>query len=153
MFSRMVYTPIHVLLLTCHPCLPCDWTRPLPPSIWNARNSCPLMLTLHITTILHLHESKPIKSIRCDCKHDLCCATLRPPLHVSGRSFWPLQGTWNIFVNLWILPEIGHMAPWGGQRGMSLNELLILPLPILADLHFKPSRLLKTESGKFRSRI
>ena len=29
---------------------------------------------------------------------------------------------------------------------MSLNELLILPLPIVADLHFKPRRLLKIVS-------
>ena len=113
----MLYTPLHVILLACHPFLPCDWTRPLPPSIWNARHACPLMLTLHITMILHLHESEPIKSERFDCKHDACCATLRPPLHVSGRSFWPLRGTWKNFVNLWILSNIGHMAAFRRAEG------------------------------------
>ena len=33
---------------------------------------------------------------------------------------------------------------------MSINKLLILPLPILSDLHSKPPRLLKAESGKFQ---
>ena len=126
----MIYTSINALLLTSHPYRPCDWTRPLPPSIWNARHACPLTLTLHITMILHLHESEPMKYIRCACKHDVCCATLRPPLHVSGRSFWPLQGTWKSFVNLWVLPDMGHMAALRRTKGYVFKWA---PNPALAD--------------------
>ena len=149
MFSRMICASIHVLLLTNRPYLPCDWTHPLPPSIWNARHVCPLTLTLHIAMVLHLHKSEPMKSIRCACKHDVCCATLRHPLHVSGRSFWPLQGTWNIFVNLWILPDMGHMAALRRTKGYVFKWA---PSPALVDPRgppFKPPCLLKTESGKF----
>ena len=116
-FSRMTCASIHVLLLTSRPYLPYDWTRPLPLSIWNARHAFPLMLTLHITMILYLHESVTIKSVRCACKHDVCCADLPHPLHISRRSFWTLRGTWNYFVNLWILPNMGHMAALRRAKG------------------------------------
>ena len=108
----------------------CDWTRPLPPSIWNARHACPLMLTLHITMILHLHESEPMKSVRCACKHDVCYADLHSPLHVSRRSFWTLRGTWKFSVNLWILPNMGHMA---ALRREKCYVFKWAPNPALAD--------------------
>ena len=145
----MICASIHVLLLTNRPCLLCDWTRPLPSSIWNAHHACPLMLTLHITMFLYLHEREPIKSVRCACEHDLCWPDLRPLLHVSRRSLWTLRGTWKLFVNLWILPNMSHMATLRRAKG---NVFKWAPNPSLADPRepsFQTSRLLKTESGKF----
>ncbi len=101
---------IHVLLLTNYPHLPCDWPRPLPPSIWNAGHACPLTLTLHITMILHLHESEPIKSVRYACEHDVCSPICILHHTSRGEAFWTLRGTWKFSVNLWILPSMGHMA-------------------------------------------
>ena len=144
----MICASIHVLLLTSRPYLPCDWTRPLPPSIWNARHACPLMLTLHITMILHLHESEPIKSVRCACKHDVCCAALHPPLHVSRRSFWTLRGTWKFSVNLWILPNMGNMAVLRRAKGYVFKWA---PNPALADPRepsFRTSPFIKNRTWK-----
>ena len=105
-------------------------TLPSPPSFWNARHTCLLTLTLHITMILHLHKSEPIKSVHCACEHDVCWADLHPSPRVSRRSFWTLRGTWKFLVNLWILPNMGNMAVLRRAKGYVFKWA---PNPALAD--------------------
>ena len=59
--------------VTTHkPPKPALWLNSSSPAlIWNARHVCPIMLTLHITMILHWHERDPIKSVHWACKYDV----------------------------------------------------------------------------------
>ena len=121
---------MHVSLLLWYLYVPSTCISLLPHSFWNARHTCLLTLTLHITMILHLHKSEPIKSVHCACEHDVCWADLHPSPRVSRRSFWTLRGTWKFLVNLWILPNMGHMPALRMAKGYVFKWA---PNPALAD--------------------
>ena len=71
-FSNMICTWIHLLLIIWHPlCYQIAFCL-FPCSIWYARHAWTLPLTPRSIMILHQREREPMTSPHWACKHDLC---------------------------------------------------------------------------------
>ena len=73
-FSNMIYTWIHLLLIIWHPLCYLIAFCLFPCSIWYARHAWTLPLTPRSIMILHQHECEPMTSAHWPCKHDVCPA-------------------------------------------------------------------------------
>ena len=71
-FSDVICTWIHLLLIIWHPLCSLIAFCLFPCSIWNARHAWTLTLTPHSIMILHQREREPITSVHWACKHDIC---------------------------------------------------------------------------------
>ena len=71
-FSDMICTWIHLLLIIWHPLCYLIAFCLFPCSIWNARHAWTLPLTPRSIMILHQREREPMTSAHWACKHDIC---------------------------------------------------------------------------------
>ena len=71
-FSDMICTWIHLLLIIWHPLCYLIAFCLFPCSIWNAWHAWTLTLTPHSIIILHQRELEPITSAHWACNHDIC---------------------------------------------------------------------------------